>query len=97
MDEQSFTYEGQSGPWLCTIYLRKSAESTFSAVGDIAFQGKQRCKLVTCRTDLSIEAGVDLLKQRCIGWIEQTERRQKLPLATAVSNPSTLTSLSSKT
>lgn len=32
----TFIYEGRSGPWLCTIFLLKDGEDTFSAVVDIA-------------------------------------------------------------
>lgn len=77
MNEQTFIHETRSGPWTCTIYLLKSNEGDFSAVGDIAFRGRHRCKLVLCRPDISTKAGIAILKQQCISWIEQTEQAGK--------------------
>lgn len=74
MDEQTFIHESRSGPWVCSISLLKSAEGIFSAVADIALRGQQRCKLVLCRSDISTETGISILKHQCIAWIEQTER-----------------------
>lgn len=74
MDGTTFVYEGRSGLWTYTICLLKSGEGNFSAVGDITLHGEQRCKLVLCRQRTSTEAGVDILKRRCVAWIEKVEK-----------------------
>ncbi|MDR6524382.1 hypothetical protein J2789_007093 [Variovorax paradoxus] len=70
----TFVHEGRSGPWRCTITLIRNNEGIFSAVGDVVFQGRQRCKLVLCRPDVTTEAGVAILKSKCIDWIDEAER-----------------------
>ena len=70
----TFVHEDRSGPWLCTLTLVRNNEGTFSAVADVVFQGRQRCKLVLCRPDVTAEAAVAILKRKCIDWIDQAER-----------------------
>jgi len=49
------------------------SDDTFSATADVALRGRHCCKLVLCRTGITTEEGFDILKRRCIAWIEQAE------------------------
>lgn len=73
MDGSTFIHEGHAGLWKYTISVLKSGEGDCSAAGDIALHGEQRCKLVLCQPCTSIEAGIDMLKCRCIDWIEKAD------------------------
>lgn len=55
----------------------KSAEGSFSAVCDMAFRVKHRCKLVLCSPRISTEMGIDIPKRRCLSWIEQAEQEME--------------------
>ena len=70
----TFIHEGRTGPWVCTISLLKSDEGNFSGAGEVVFQGRLRCKLVLCRPGLTNEEGFEILKRKCIAWIEEAER-----------------------
>jgi len=73
LDGETFVYDGRAGPWTCTINLLKADDGNFAAVGDIAFRGEHRCKLVLTRPGISVETGIGILKCRCIAWIEQAQ------------------------
>ena len=77
MDGSTFVYDGRSGPWACRIYLLTQAAGNFAAVGDVALDGRHRCKLVLCQPRVPVETGLDLLKRRCVDWIEQVERHEQ--------------------
>ena len=76
MDGSTFVYDGRSGPWACTIYLLTQEEGNFAAVGDVALDGRHRCKLVLCQPRVPVETGLDLLKRRRVGWSARVQRPQ---------------------
>lgn len=82
MDGDTFIYEGRSGPWICTIYLQTSADGNFSAVADIVFRGQHRCKLVMCQPRIASEADIDILRRRCVDWIDKAELEAEPALST---------------
>jgi len=72
MDGQPFAYDGKSGRWIFYIYLAHY-DGLFSGAADITFDGEQRCKLVLSMPDADGADGVEILKGKCIAWIEQVD------------------------
>jgi len=73
MDGEAFTHQGRCGLWICSIYLVRTAENTFSAVADVGLAGRHRVKLVLSVPRTSHPAGITLLKRKCIEWIVKAE------------------------
>lgn len=71
MHGRTFAHEGQPAGWSYTVYLIESTEDIFAGVVDIAFHGRQRCKIVLSLPHVSQEEGVAALRRRSIAWIEQ--------------------------
>lgn len=72
MHGRTFAYDGQPAGWSYTVYLIESTEDIFAGVADIAFHGRQRCKIVLSLPHVSRGAGVATLGRRSIAWIQQT-------------------------
>lgn len=72
MDGESFAHEGQLGQWRCQIYQVHS-DGMFTASADITLGEMPRCKLVLSLPHVAKAAGIEILKRKCRGWIENAE------------------------
>ena len=75
MEGQPFTYDGKSGRWIFYIYQVRS-DGVLSAAADITLDGEQRCKLVLSMPDTASADGVEVLKGKCIAWIDKVDHGQ---------------------
>jgi len=64
---------GKTGDWSFTISQSKLTEGGYSGTADVSFEGRHRCKLVLSGPDLSLDRGEEMLKRKCINWIERRE------------------------
>ncbi|WP_432727515.1 hypothetical protein [Variovorax sp. W6] len=73
MDGDLYVHPGKTGPWTFMIFRTKAPEGGYSASAEISFDGRQQCKLVLSVPELSRTAGDEMIKRKCIDWIEQAE------------------------
>ncbi|RTD83256.1 hypothetical protein EJO68_34220 [Variovorax atrisoli] len=66
-------HAGKTGDWSIIISRSRASEGGYSGTADISFNGRHRCKLLLSGPDLSEQIGDELLKQKCIDWIERQE------------------------
>jgi hypothetical protein len=80
MAESLFVYDGQTGQWTYTIDRVQVLDGDFSASADIMLAGRHQCRLALCLPKTAAGHGIDILRARCVAWIEQAERdAQKNP------------------
>lgn len=81
MDGDAYVHPGKTGSWTFLITRTKAPEGGYFASAEISLDGQQQCKLVLSVPELSRAAGDEMLKRKCIEWIEQTEltRRSNEP------------------
>lgn len=80
MDGDAFAHDGKSGQWIYSVYRVQAEDGTFNAAADIYLRGEHRCKLVLSMPTAEKVAGLDLLKRRCVAWIEDAEKARSAPL-----------------
>ena len=66
-------HAGKTGDWSFTISRSSVSEGGYSGSADISIEGRHCCKLVLSGPDLSLERGDEMLKRKCIDWIERRE------------------------
>jgi len=64
---------GKTGDWAFSISHTAAPEGGYSGAADVSFQGKHQCKLVLSSPCLSRQEGDEVLRKRCVDWIEQRE------------------------
>jgi hypothetical protein len=71
VDGHTFIHDGRSGAWTCAIYLLKTEDSHFVALGRHFLPQSSPMQACGVPTHISAKVGIDILKRRCIAWIEQ--------------------------
>lgn len=66
-------HAGKAGDWSFTISRSKALGGGYSGAADISFKGQFRCKLVLSGPEISEQIGDEMLKRKCIDWIERRE------------------------
>lgn len=92
MDGDAFAYDGESGQWSYWIYQVQVDGDAFSAAAEIYLCGKHRCKLVLSMPVTEREAGVELLKRRCLAWIAGADE-SVTPTANRIGNRAKATAI----
>lgn len=73
MDGIEHVHHGQTGAWIFHILRMKAPEGGYSAVADSRRNGMQECKLVLTAPHLTQAEGDEVLKRKCVAWIEKAE------------------------
>jgi len=73
MDRAAYVPAGKTGDWAFSISHTAAPEGGYSGAADISFQGRHQCKLVLASPCLSRQVGDEMLKKKCVDWIEQRE------------------------
>ena len=78
MSDEVFCH-GRAGQWIFTITDVRHADSTISASADISSLGVQRCRLVLSQRNSSRDALVELMRAKCVAWIDSAEASLQQP------------------